>query len=166
MDTAEAVPRSMIEKILITAARNLPVPSSSAPCSVVVVQGKLRDQLSEKMLEEFDAGKDGKHDYQKGIKENPERLKRAIDTYAQEFYTGHFGLERSDKDGRRLKYRPNYAFWGAPVVVLLSLPTSAAHGDFLKLGAFMYSVLLGMHAHGLGGKPMGSVAKYPHLVRS
>jgi len=164
LDPTKAVARDTVASILC-AARSVPSSDDSRPWRVTVVQGGARDALSARMLEEFDAGNDGKHQYQKGMKQPTERMKQATDTYGREFYEEHFGLDRADKAGRRLKYRPNYEFWGAPVLLLLSLPRNAVAGTFLDFGSFMYAILLGMHSYGLGGKPQGSVAKYTDVCR-
>eukprot|EP00928_Gymnodinium_smaydae_P015989 TRINITY_DN15957_c0_g4_i1.p1 TRINITY_DN15957_c0_g4~~TRINITY_DN15957_c0_g4_i1.p1 ORF type:complete len:564 (+),score=116.55 TRINITY_DN15957_c0_g4_i1:85-1776(+) len=164
LDTSRPVPKAMIAAIL-EAARNVPSTDNSQPWTVTVIQGEARDRLSKRMLEEFDAGVDGKQTYKKYSANNTPLMQKGKDTYGFELYEKHHGLERDDKVGRRQKYRPNYEFWGAPVLLLLNLPTSAVAGTFIDVGSFMYAVLLGMHTYGLGGKPLGSVAKYTHICR-
>ena len=161
------VPDRVVSDILDTSHARVAAQHGASSCavSVLTVRDKTRDELSRLMLEEFDAGGDGKHEYEKGIKPNPGRLQKGTNMYAKELYTDFYGLDRSDKAGRRSKYRPNYEFAGAPVVLLLYLPKDANEGDFLTLGTFMYSTLLGMHSHGLGGKPQGSLAKYSNICR-
>jgi hypothetical protein len=117
------------------------------------------------MLEAFEAGKDGAQTYKKYSANNTPLMKKGKETYGFELYEQKHGLSRDDKDGRRHKYRPNYEFWGAPVLLLLNLPTDAVAGTFIDVGSFMYAILLGMHAYGLGGKPQGSVAKYTDICR-
>ena len=51
------------------------------------------------------------------------------------------------------------------MLLLLNVPKNAVSGTFIDIGSFMYAVLLGMHAYGLGGKPLGSIAKYTDIIR-
>eukprot|EP00929_Paragymnodinium_shiwhaense_P036990 TRINITY_DN19783_c0_g1_i4.p1 TRINITY_DN19783_c0_g1~~TRINITY_DN19783_c0_g1_i4.p1 ORF type:complete len:541 (-),score=70.35 TRINITY_DN19783_c0_g1_i4:194-1816(-) len=164
LDTARPVPKEMIVSIL-GAARNVSSFSNSQPWHVTVIQGAARDKLSEAMLEHFDAGNDGKQTYKKYSKHNPPRMQKGKDTYGFELYEQRHGLERDNSAGRRLKYRPNYEFWGAPVLLLLNVPKSAVQGTFIDIGSYMMAILLGMHAYGLGGKPLGSVAKYADICQ-
>jgi len=164
LDTARPVPRDIIAAIL-GAARNVPSTDNAQPWSVTVIQGEARDKLSQRMLEAFDEGRDGTQTYKKYSANNTPLMKKGKETYGFELYEQKHGLSRDDKDGRRQKYRPNYEFWGAPVLLLLNLPTNAVAGTFIDVGSFMYAILLGMHAYGLGGKPLGSVAKYTDICR-
>ncbi|OLP84852.1 hypothetical protein AK812_SmicGene34232 [Symbiodinium microadriaticum] len=136
-----------------------------------------RDKLSKAMLDHFDAGNDGGQTYKKYSAQNTARMQKGKDQYGFELYEERHKLERDDKDGRRKKYRPNYEFWGAPVLLLLKAPKAAAAGTFVDIGSYMclgqalratrvrYAILVGMQAYGLGGKPLGSVAKYTDICR-
>jgi len=164
LDAARPVPRDLVAAIL-EAARSAPSAESSQPWRVTVVQGEARDRLSRRMLEAFDRGQDGSQTYKKYSAKNTSRMQKGKDTYGFELYEQMHGLARDDKDGRRQKYRRNYEFWGAPVLLLLNLPASAVAGTFIDIGSFMYAILLSMHACGLGGKPLGSVAKFTDICR-
>jgi len=121
--------------------------------------------LVKRMLENFDAGNDGKQTYKKYSAENTPQMQKGKDTYGKELYEGKHGLERGDAAGRRAKYRPNYEFWGGSVVLLLRVPKNTVAGGFIDIGSFMYAILLGMHTYGLGGKPLGSTAKYTDICK-
>lgn len=164
LDTSRAVSKDIIAAIL-DAARNAPSTNNTQPWSVTVVQGEARDTLSRRMLEAFDAGRSGGQTYKKYSSSNTARMQKGKDTYGFELYEQKHGLARDDTEGRRQKYRPNYEFWGAPVLLLLRLPINAVEGTYVDVGSFMYAVLLGMHSYGLGGKPLGSVAKYTNICR-
>lgn len=164
LDTTRPISKDVIAAIL-DAARNVPSSNNSQPWCVTVIQGEARDKLSRRMLEEFDAGRDGSQTYKKYSANNTAQMQKGKDIYGFELYEKKHGLDRDDKVGRRQKYRPNYEFWGAPVLLLLNLPVSSVAGTYIDVGSFMYAILLGMHSYGLGGKPLGSVAKFTHLCR-
>jgi len=164
LEAGRSVSKDILHAIL-DAACNAHSIDNSQPWSVTVVQGAKRDELSKRMLEQFDAGFNGGQTYKKYAAENTPQMQKGKDTYGQELYEKKHGLARDDVDGRRLKYRPNYEFWGAPLVLLLKLPKKAVSGTFIDIGSFMYSILLAMHAYGLGGKPLGSTAKYTDICR-
>jgi len=164
LDTAKPVPKDVISAIL-EAARNVPSADNTQPWTVTVIQGEARDKLSKRMLEHFDAGNDGKQTYKKYSAENTAQMQKGKDIYGYELYEVKHGLDRDDKVGRRAKYRPNYEFWGGPVLLLLTVPKNAVAGTFVDIGSFMYAILLGMHSYGLGGKPLGSTAKYTDICQ-
>jgi len=164
LDPTQSVSKDIIFAIL-EAARNVPSTENSQPWCITVIQGEARDRLSKRMLEYFDAGKDGSQTYKKYSASNTARMQKGKDTYGFELYEQKHGLARDDKVGRRQKYRFNYEFWGAPVLLLLTLPSNAVSGTYIDVGSFMYAILLGMHSYGLGGKPLGSVAKFTDVCR-
>lgn len=164
LDPVKVVPKHVVASIL-EAARNVYSAHNSQPWRVTVVQGVNRDELSAKMLEDFDAGTDGSQTYKKYSAHNTARMQKGKDIYGKELYEDKHGLQRGDTVGRREKYRPNYTFWGAPVLLLLNVPKCAVSGTYVDIGSFMYAILLGMHTYGLGGKPLGSVAKKTEICR-
>jgi len=164
LDTARPVPRDILVAIL-EAAQNAPSLNNTVPWRTTVIQGEARDKLSKSMLEYFDGGNDGKHTYKKYSTKNTAQMQKGQDIYGYELYEVRYGLDRNDKVARRQKYRPNYEFWGGPVMLLLTIPKSAVLGTWVDIGSFMYSILLGMHCYGLGGKPLGSTAKYTNVIQ-
>mmetsp|Transcript_13076 Transcript_13076/g.28793 ORF Transcript_13076/g.28793 Transcript_13076/m.28793 type:complete len:510 (-) Transcript_13076:134-1663(-) len=164
LDVSKVVPKDLISDIL-AAARCVTSIANSQPWAVTVIQGEARDKLSKAMLDYFDAGNNGGQSYKKYSTQNTARMQKGKDQYGFELYEQRHGLQRDDADGRRQKYRPNYEFWGAPVLLLLNLPKSSVAGTFVDVGSFMYGLLVAMHSYGLGGKPLGSVAKFTELCR-
>lgn len=164
LDTARPVPRDILCAIL-EAAQHAPSLKNTQPWRVTVIQGEARDKLSKAMLEHFDAGNDGKHTYKKYSTENTAQMQKGKDTYGYELYEVRYGLERGDMVARRHKYRPNYEFWGGPVMLLLTIPKNTNMDAWVDIGSFMYTILLGMHCYGLGGKPLGSTAKYTDIIQ-
>eukprot|EP00435_Cladocopium_sp_Y103_P057168 s384_g19.t1 len=156
---------------VLAAARFVTSIANSQPWAVTVIQGEARDKLSMAMLDYFDAGNNGGQSYKKYSTQNTARMQKGKDQYGFELYEQRHGLQRDDAEGRRQKYRPNYeppsslGFWGAPVLLLLNLPKSSVAGTFVDVGSFMYGILVAMHSYGLGGKPLGSVAKFTELCR-
>jgi nitroreductase len=50
--------------------------------------------------------------------------------------------------------------------MIFHMPRNANPGMFLDMGLYLQSVMLGLHALGLGSCPQFSVAGYPDTVRS
>mmetsp|Transcript_54621 Transcript_54621/g.97092 ORF Transcript_54621/g.97092 Transcript_54621/m.97092 type:complete len:535 (-) Transcript_54621:1908-3512(-) len=164
LDPARPVSKDIISAIL-DAARNVPSTNNSQPWCVSVIQGEARDRLGKRMLADFDAGKDGGQTYKKYSAANTPLMQKGKDTYGYELFEKRYGLERGDMAARRVKYRYNYELWGAPLLLLLNVPKNAVAGTFIDIGSYMYAILLGMHAYGLGGKPLGSIAKFTDIIR-
>ena len=161
-DPSRPVPRKVIHEILDT-TRTLPSSANTQPWHIVVTQGATRDRLCEKMLQKFDAGDDGKAQYENRPKDMVDRMEKAVNDYGRQFYEEHFGVPRGDKAGRREKYRPNYEFWGAPVRLLLCLLVLS---DQRAMPQSEPSVHVCLYLQGGGGIPRGefSAGKIPYFI--
>jgi nitroreductase len=161
----KAVPMRTLELVLRTAAAGAPSSRNGQPWQVEVLFGDRRDELARALGEQFDRGVPAHPDYAgRPARQGPEAEARAREAGAGVLRAK--GVERADKEARRRHLRDNLAFYGAPVELVLHLPSDAEPGQFLELGLFLQSVMLGLVAHGLGSCPQVSVAGYPDTIRA
>lgn len=70
------------------------------------------------------------------------------------------GIDRRDMDGRRRQFRRNYAFFGAPVGIVVTIERAMGKGCFMDLGMSLMALLLAAEDRGLGATGIGALAKY------
>lgn len=157
------VPRDLLETVLRSAA-NGPSSQNNQPWQVAVLSGKSRDELSAKLIQNFDADVPPKADYLNRPSQMDDLLAARTQEYGKSFLA-FIGIARDDDKARRLHRRENFLFFGAPTELIFHLPANAAAGTFLDLGFFMQNVMLGLIASGLGSCPQFSVASYAATVR-
>lgn len=70
------------------------------------------------------------------------------------------GIERRDVAGRRRQFQRNYAFFGAPVGVVVTIDRAMGKGCFMDLGMSLMALLLAAEDRGLGATGIGALANY------
>jgi len=74
------------------------------------------------------------------------------------------GIERRDTEGRRAQFDRNYAFFGAPVGIVVTIDRDMGAGCFMDLGMALMALLLAAEDRGLGATGIGALANYGRLV--
>jgi nitroreductase len=75
------------------------------------------------------------------------------------------GITRDNRPGRIQQFQKNFAFFGAPVAVMLLVDKTMGAPQWADLGAFMQSVLLSACEHGLHTCPQEAWAMFEPIVR-
>jgi nitroreductase len=70
------------------------------------------------------------------------------------------GIGRRDIAGRRRQFQRNYAFFGAPVGLVVTNDRAMGKGCFMDLGMSLMALLLAAEARGLGATGIGALANY------
>lgn len=70
------------------------------------------------------------------------------------------GITRRDLEGRRNQFRRNYAFFGAPVGVVVTIDRRMGHGCFMDLGMALMGLLMAAEDRNLGATGIGALANY------
>ena len=157
------VSKSTIANILDT-ARWSPSGTNTQPWKVVVVQGPLKEVLTEKFLE---ANKNGVHpnpDYQYYPETWVEPFKARRFQCGMDLYKA-LDIGREDKEERLEASLNNYRFFGAPVTIFFFLDKVMGKGSWFDMGMFYQSVMLAAREEGLGTCPQASTSDYPDMVR-
>ncbi len=74
------------------------------------------------------------------------------------------GISRRDPEGRREQFAKNYAFFDAPVGVVVTIDRDMGKGCFMDLGMTIMTFLLAAEAEGLGATGIGAIANYGPAV--
>ncbi|KAG1649043.1 Chloronitrobenzene nitroreductase [Nymphon striatum] len=74
------------------------------------------------------------------------------------------GIGRRDVSGRRKQFAKNYAFFGAPVGVVVTIERAMGKGCFMDLGMAIMAFFLGAEDEGFGTTGIGALANYGPIV--
>jgi len=156
------VPRASVERLLALASR-APSDSNVQPWKVRVVQGRLRQRISDDVVAAHFAGAPYSEDYQYSplVWREPYRARRrklGFDLYAT------LGIVKGDKEGMLRQHARNYLFFDAPVGLFFSLDRDQGQGAWIDIGAFMQTFMLAARSMGLATCGLQSFAKFHEIV--
>lgn len=80
------------------------------------------------------------------------------------FY-GCLGIAQTDLDARSRQTAKNYAFFGAPVGLIITIDRRLEAGSWVDLGMFVQNVLLAAAGRGLQSCPQETFAKFHRILR-
>lgn len=162
-DPARPVEPAVIERILELAAR-APSGSNIQPWRVEVVAGGARDRLVAAMLAAFERGEAANEwPYYPAQWSEPYLGRRR--TLGKALYA-LAGVAKGDNAAMARQMARNFAFFDAPVALILTIDRSLAQGSWLDLGGFMMSLMVAAAAFGLESCPMQAVAQFAPLIRA
>jgi nitroreductase len=161
--TPEALPLASVRAIVEEAGR-APSSKNTQPWQLCLAQGAPLEALRADMLSAFDAKEPPRFDYVYSKAPLPEAFNRRAHDLGRAFLA-HKGIERGDKERRRLHDRENYAFFGAPQVFFLGVgKDDYGMGTLLDCGLFLESLIAALDSRGLGCCPQYSVMAYPDII--
>lgn len=160
----KAIPQQIIEQIL-EAARFAPSGVNMQPWHVAIVQGKVKEQINEKMLVMRQQDEPTNADYQyypsQWFSPYTERRKAC----GMALYNA-LGITLRDKDARMQAWNNNYSFFGAPVGLLILIDHRLATGSWMDIGMFMQNIMLAAQQFELSTCAQAALAEYPDVIRS
>jgi nitroreductase len=160
--TSDRIERATLERIC-TAARQAPSGANLQPGKFQVLTGNPLQALVDRLVMAQDAGEPISSEYSYF----PERMSCELkDRQRRAGYAlyGALGIERRDVRGRRTQFAKNYAFFGAPVGVVVTIERSMGKGCFMDLGMAIMTFLLSAEDEGLGTSGVGALASYEPIV--
>jgi nitroreductase len=158
------VAKEVITQVLDT-ARWAPSGTNTQPWKVVVVQGDVKQKITDGFLEEFNKGIKPNPDYQYYPETWVEPYKGRRFQCGMDLYQA-LDIGREDKQKRVAASLANYDFFGAPVSLFFFIDKIMGKGSWFDMGMFYQSVMLAAREHGLGSCPQASTSDYPDIVRS
>ena len=159
------VPRETIEEILGVASR-APSGTNTQPWQVHVLTGAARQALSRDIRAAYD---------------DPEERARHTEPYAYyptewrspyidrrrkvgwDLYT-LLGIGKADKARMHEQHARNYAFFGAPVGLMLTIDRHMQQGSWLDYGMFLQNVMIAARARGLDTCPQAAFTQFHRII--
>jgi nitroreductase len=158
------VSRSTVEQIL-RVARFAPSGANIQPWHVYVLAGAARTEVSAALLHAYER-EPNEHvsEYQYYASELPEPYLGRRQEFGRLFYDS-LGIAQSDGAARSRQTAKNFAFFGAPVGMIVTIDRRLAMGSWLDLGMFIQNVMLAAVGRGLQSCPQETFAKYHRILR-
>ncbi len=149
---------------ILDAARWAPSGVNIQPWQVVVVQGKTKQTIGDRIIATRENGQKENPDYayypEKWIEPwRNRRLQCGLAMYEA------LGIGRKEAEKRKQAWYRNYHFFDAPVGLLFFLDKKLAAGSLLDMGLFLQNIMLAAHHYGLATCPQAALAEYPDVVR-
>ena len=163
--SSDPVSRSTVEQIL-RVARFAPSGANIQPWHVYVLAGTAKTEVSAALLRAFET-EPSEHvsEYQYYATEFPEPYLGRRQQFGRLFYDS-LGIAQSDTAARSRQTAKNFAFFGAPVGLIVTIDRRLAMGSWLDLGMFIQNVMLAAVGRGLQSCPQETFAKYHRILRS
>lgn len=158
------VSRSTIEQIL-RVARFAPSGANIQPWHVYVLAGAARAEVSAALLHAYET-EPNEHvsEYQYYASAFPEPYLGRRQEFGRLFYDS-LGIAQSDMAARSGQTAKNFAFFGAPVGLIVTIDRRLAMGSWLDLGMFIQNVMLAAVGRELQSCPQETFAKYHRILR-
>jgi nitroreductase len=159
-----AVPRHVVEEILLKAAR-APSGGNLQPWKVHVLLGPARDELvrrtKARLAENPRGGVPEYHIYPLELTEpySTRRYRIGEAMYAT------MGIARENKGARLAQFVRNWEFFGAPVGLIFSIGRQMQQGQWADLGGFLQSIMLLAREYGLSTCPQEAWAPLHEVIR-
>ena len=162
--SSEPVGRGTIEQIL-RVARFAPSGANIQPWHVYVLAGEAKDRVSAALGKAHDTARN-QHasEYSYYATDLPEPYLQRRQEFGRLFY-GSLGIAQTDIEARGRQTGKNYAFFGAPVGLIITIDRRLEVGSWLDLGMFVQNVLLAVAGRGLHSCPQETFAKYHTSLR-
>jgi nitroreductase len=157
------VSRSTIEQIL-RVARFAPSGANIQPWHIYVLAGAAKNMVSAELLKAFAAKDAHVSEYRYYASELPSPYSGRRREFGRLFY-GSLGIAQGDLESRARQTARNYAFFGAPVGLIVTIDRRLEVGSWLDLGMFLQNVMLAAVGHGLQSCPQETFARYHKLIR-
>lgn len=158
----DPIPREVLNKIL-EAVSNSPSYTNTQPWEVVVVSGKKKDELGQKLLKLATAKASTSPDLPIPKSWPPALQKRSGEHGSRRLSA--LGVARDDEEGREKLRLMNFEFYGAPCAVFLFMDRSLGEWSVFDMGLFAENLILAVHSLGLGSCLQASVTNYAPEVK-
>ncbi|KWV56064.1 nitroreductase [Bradyrhizobium macuxiense] len=160
-----AVARRTVEQIL-DVARFAPSGANIQPWHVYALAGAAKDEVSASLLRAHeDARNEHTSEYKYYARDLPDPYLDRRQEFGRLFY-GSLGIAQTDAEARSRQTAKNYAFFGAPVGLIVTIDRRLEVGSWLDLGMFIQNVMLAAAGRGLQSCPQETFAKYHKVLRS
>lgn len=152
------VGRDVVEALLRT-ARQAPSGANLQPGRFHALAGAPLKRLKAALADAQAEGQPEAREYSYFPDPMPPELKARQRAAGYALYEA-LGIARRDVAGRRAQFARNYAFFGAPVGIVVTIDRNMGKGGFMDLGMALMSFLLAAEDRELGATGIGALANH------
>ena len=158
----EAVPRSIIERILKTAQRTASW-CNSQPWQVVIASGEAKEKFRKEIYAAASSGGPDDGDFPFPREYRGVYLERRRESGFQLYNT--LGIPRGDRAAYARQSLENFNFFGAPHIAIIHTDEALGVYGAIDCGAYVSNFMLAAQALGLGTIPQAALAHQSGLIR-
>ncbi len=166
-----AVPRPRIERLLALAARSASN-SNCQPWQVHVLTGAAKRSLTSSLLHAHahahagdGPGRGRDYVYQPPQDEWKEPFRSRRRKFGESLYRDTLGIRPDDSSARLDHHRRNYAFFGAPVGIIVTVSRHPLDSALVDAGLFLQALMLAARSDGLDTCPQASLIDFSPVLR-
>lgn len=156
------VPQAVLEEIFAL-ARQAPSNCNVQPCRAYVVSGAKKDQLKDELVRAALSGRPANPDFEWDVRFEGEHRERQFGS-AYALY-GAMGIERADKQGRRMAMLRNWQFFDAPHAAFFTMAKYLKLTGAVDLGIYAQTLALLMTERGISSCMQGALGMFPDPAR-
>ena len=156
------VPAAEVAAIL-TDARRAPSGANLQPGHFVALTGTPFAALKDALAQGIAEGRPTVSEYDYFPDPLPQYLKDRQRAAGYGLYAA-LGIDRRDVAGRRAQFARNYAFFDAPVGIVVTIDRAMGKGCWMDLGMALMALFLSAEARGLATTGIGALAHYADLL--
>ncbi|SMR70916.1 Nitroreductase [Aliiroseovarius halocynthiae] len=160
--TNDPVPKADLEQIC-QAARKAPSGANLQPGKFHILTGTALSGLTDALQAALDRNEQPVSAYSYFPIPMPTELKARQRAAGYALYQA-LGIAKRDVAGRRAQFARNYAFFEAPVGLVVTIDQNMGKGCFMDLGMSLMAFLLAAEDLGYGATGIGALANYGHIV--
>ncbi|WP_343504372.1 nitroreductase [Alloyangia pacifica] len=160
----DPVPRADLERIL-RAARSAPSGANLQPGRFHALTGAPLADLSAALLGAIEEGRPQVAQYSYFPTPLPPALKAKQRAAGYALYAA-LGIARRDLAGRRDQFTRNYAFFDAPVGIVVTIEPEMGKGCFMDLGMALMALMVAAQGMGYATCGIGALANYADVAHA
>ena len=157
----DPVPKDVIRQIL-EVARRAPSAMNTQPWEFTVVSGEVLEAIRRDNIARLEAGTPPQMEVARGP--YADRYRERQTALGRQLFE-LLGISREDREKRREWTKQGFAFFGAPVAIIITTDRDMTASAQFDLGAVTLAIALLALEHGLGTCIMGQGIMYPDVVR-
>lgn len=160
--TNDPVQRATLDRICL-AARRAPSGANLQPGRFHILKGAPLDALKTRLMSAQENAEPIDLEYSYFPKVMAPELKDRQRSAGFALYKA-LGIERRDTQARRDQFAKNYAFFDAPIGIVVTIERTMGKGCFMDLGMSIMAFLLAAQDEGLGTTGIGAIANYGRIA--
>ena len=161
----DPVDKALVLSILDVAAR-APSGTNMQPWRAYVLEGRIKDTLSERLLSAHETHSSGFSQAEYQYYPDPffepylaRRRKVGFDLY------GALGIAKGERDKMSRQHGRNFLFFGAPVGLIFTIHRDLKIGSWLDYGMFLENIMIAARGHGLETCVQAAFAPFHGIIR-
>jgi nitroreductase len=156
------VPQAVLKEIFAL-AQNAPSNCNVQPCQAYVVSGANKDQLKAELVAAVASGKPANPDFEWNVGYQGVHRERQFGS-ANALYSA-LGIDRKDKEQRRVAMLRNWQFFGAPHAAFFTMEKYLRMTGAVDLGIYAQTLALLMAERGISSCMQGALGMFPDPAR-